>query len=61
MIPMSNTNKPHLKSDRHDKHFIERVEKSTYLIEHEIAELPQVEGKVHNLDELLKKKPRNKS
>lgn len=55
---MSNNHKTTTNTTKHDKHdesFIKHVEKSTYIIEHDIAELPEVEGKVHDLAALLKK------
>jgi hypothetical protein len=54
---MSNTHKDHIKTDKHDKHFMEHVEKSTHVIEHELAYLPDAASdEVHNLDTLLKHK-----
>ena len=51
---MSNTHKDHIKNDKHDKHFIEHVEKSTHVIEHELAELDEDPDKIHDLTSLLK-------
>ena len=56
---MSNTHKDHFKTDKHDKHFMEHVEKSTHVIEHELADLPDAGNEVHNLDTLLKHKAHN--
>ena len=53
---MSNTHKDHIKTDKHDKHFMEHVEKSTHIIEHELANLPNTGKKPHDLDDLLKNK-----
>ena len=53
---MTNTHKDRIKTDKHDKHFMEHVEKSTHVIEHQLADLPDAEGKVHNLEALLKHK-----
>jgi len=52
---MSNTHKTHTKTDKNDKHFMEHVEKSTHIIEHDLAELDQNSDKIHDLESLLKK------
>ena len=51
---MSNTHKTHIKNDKHDKHFIEHVEKSTHTIEHDLADLDPGSKKVYDLESLLK-------
>lgn len=52
---MSNTHKIHPKTDKHDKHFMEHVEKSTYVIEHELVEIDHSLDKIHDLESLLHK------
>ena len=51
---MSNTHKTHTKTDKNDKNFVEHVEKSTHVIEHDLANIDNTEDKVHDLDALLK-------
>ena len=50
---MSNKHKEHIRNDKHDEHFIKHVESSTYVVEHELAEIDKNSKKVHDLASLL--------
>ena len=58
---MSNTHKDRIKADKHDKHFMEHVEKSTHVIEHELVEFDKNSNKLHDLKSLLKQSSDKKS
>lgn len=51
---MSNTHKTHTKTDKNDKNFVEHVEKSTHVIEQDLADIDNIADKVHDLEDLLK-------
>lgn len=54
---MSNKHKESIKHDKHDEHFTKHVEGSTYVVEHELAEIDTNSKKVHDLESLLSKDP----
>lgn len=51
---MSNKHSKHPKNDKHDHNFLKHVEKSTYNVQHELAELPDTKDNVPDLESLFK-------